>query len=160
MADMQNPYNEPNEVANNIDAGIEFTGKMLQDLNETVPWLRFIGILGFINCGIMAISSLISISDSGGAFIIVLVIAGISFIPAYFTFMFGTKIRNAFNANSMFDMEQAFMNNKSLWLFNGIMAIIALVCIIIGAVIIFSYIGRGGNLDYFLHELMYYINTI
>lgn len=145
MSDLENPYQSPEtsivpEPEQN--SGLAFTETMLRYLNEASPWLRFVGIVGFIGCGftilmgiIFALTGAFTASILGSdlglfptwIFTVIYVPIGILlFFPAYFTYSFGKKIRNFNFSNSTEDLEQAFKNNKSLWKFNGILYIISL----------------------------------
>jgi hypothetical protein len=66
--------------------------------------------------------------------LIYLVVGVVAFFPARFTLGFGTKIRNYLLSNAEQDLEAAFQNNKSLWKFNGILAIVYLAFIPIGII--------------------------
>jgi hypothetical protein len=118
---------------------------MIRYLREASPWLRFLGILGFIGSGLMILGGfvfaalIILLSDLadefggiiGGSFIGVLytVIGLLSFFPAKFCYAFGSKIRLYTQSNSEKDLEDAFKNNRSLWKFCGILAIVYLAII-------------------------------
>jgi hypothetical protein len=147
MSDYENPYKSPETAIvpeTPEGTGSALTETMLGYLKEASPWLRFIGILGFIGCGficlvgiISAISSsvLSSIAGEWGALpaglISLFYIAGgaVYFFPAYFTYNFGTKIRDYQISGSNDDLELAFKNNKLLWKFNGILYIVCLALI-------------------------------
>lgn len=159
MSDNVNPYQSPqNSVNPTADASNRLTETMLLYLKGASPWLRFIGIVGFIGCGLLALAGLISLftfsfagsfwsaldldeySGSLGAAsaIYFFIIALISFFPCLFEYNFGTKIRNYLRSNSDQDLELAFKNNKSLWKFNGIVLIISLSIIPIIIVIVIT----------------------
>jgi len=146
MSDFENQYNsgqapivpEQNRIAGNL------TETMLRYLKETSPWLRFIGILGFISCGFMVlagivilvassyISSLLSGWENIPVWLITIFYAAMGavlFFPARFTYNFGSKITKYQFSNSNEDLETAFKNNKSLWKFYGILGIIGLAMI-------------------------------
>jgi hypothetical protein len=156
MSDFNNPYQSPEttaapETSNNT--GILLTETMLRFLYEASPWLRFIGILGYIGCGFMVLGGLLGgagfaamfstlgLSSGLGGIISVayLALAALFFFPAHFTFMFGYKIRNFRFSNSTEDLELAFKNNKSFWKFIGILSIIYLA--LIPFAFIFAIIG-------------------
>jgi len=150
MSDTYNNYQSPTTEIKTVDplvSGDGLSATMLKYLNDASPWMRFIGIVGFIGSGFLAIIALVSLmagpvmssalmSEIGvygfetaitmGFGLLYLVMAAVAFFPAFFTFMFGLKIRNYFRTNSIAELELAFKNNKSLWKFNGIMTIIAL----------------------------------
>jgi MFS family permease len=145
MSDTTNPWRSPEtEVSAAQDgsgAGV-LTGTMVRYLREASPWLRFIGVLGFIGCGLMALGGLVFtvlvvlISDLAGEFggilagvfigVLYLVLGLLSFFPAKFSYAFGSKIHHYILSNSDKDLEEALKNNKSLWKFFGILAIVYL----------------------------------
>ena len=147
MSDYENPYKSPETSIVPEEpqgAGTALTETMLGYLKEASPWLRFMGILGFVGCGIMCLvgiisaifsSALSSIAGDLGALpaglISLFYIAGgaVYFFPARFTYNFGAKIRDYQLSNSNDDLELAFKNNKSLWKFNGILSIVCLALI-------------------------------
>jgi hypothetical protein len=125
------------------------TDTMLFYLREASPWLRFIGILGFIGCALMFLGGIITaiilfaVSGFADEFddfpmgiigLVYSVLAVVTFFPVRFTYSFGTRIRNYQLNNSEQELEQAFKNNKSLWKFTGILCIIYLAFIPLGIV--------------------------
>jgi hypothetical protein len=153
-SDTANPWRSPGTEASagqdSAGAGV-LTGTMLRYLREASPWLRFIGILGFIGSGLLALGGLVFtvlallISDLAGEFggilaasfmgVLYLLLGLLSFFPAKFSYGFGSKIHRYTLSNSDRDLEAAFKNNKSLWKFFGILAIVYL------AIIPFALIG-------------------
>ncbi|MDR1637103.1 MAG: hypothetical protein LBR93_07175 [Treponema sp.] len=165
MSDTTNPWRSPGtEVSATQDgSGVGvLTGIMVRYLREASPWLRFIGILGFIGSGLIALGGLVFtflavlISDLAGEFggilgasfmgVLNIVLGLLSFFPAKFCYGFGSKIRHYTLSNSEKDLEEAFKNNRSLWKFLGILAIVYLAIIplaLIGVTVaaVFSAIG-------------------
>jgi hypothetical protein len=161
MSDNVNPYQSPqNPVSPAAEASDRLTETMIRYLKEASPWLRFVGIVGFIGCGSLVLLGLIflflfsaagflwesvpGLEDLSGALgaasgivlaIYFFIIALLCFFPSLFQYNFGTKIRNYLRTNSGQDLETAFKNNKSLWKFNGILLIISLAFIPITMVI-------------------------
>jgi hypothetical protein len=165
MADDMNPYQSPQSPANPVaDVSGRLTETMERYLKEASPWLRFIGIVGFISVGFMVLIGIVCLvaipvigniwSDipgleefsgtAGGIFGITmglyLFIAGaLCFFPALFTYNFGSRIRGYLQSGAEGDLETAFKNNKSLWKFFGILTIISLafipILIIIGIIV-------------------------
>jgi len=148
MSDNYNPYQSPEspivpETPQNT--GVMLSEKMLRYLSGAAPWLQFIGILGYIGCGLFVIGGILgtigfSVASSFfntelGDFpfwIIMLIyipLGVLFFFPAHFTYNFGRKIRSYRFSNSTEDLELAFKNNKSLWKFYGIICIIYLALI-------------------------------
>jgi len=145
MSDFENPYKSPETtiVPEKIQ-GTGLTETMLGYLKEASPWLRFIGILGFIGAGLSCLGGIIfaitssSLIDFAEGFLnfpiwlLALIYIGVGvllFFPARFTYNFGAKIRNYQFSGSNEDLEAAFKNNKSLWKFQGILYIIYLALI-------------------------------
>jgi len=144
MSDNENPYQSPESpiipvTSQNIENSI--TPLMLKYLSEASPWLKFIGILGYIGCCIMVISGIVMAASStvAGALmgdivdfpfwvigLLYIPFAVLMFFPSHYTFKFGQKIRNYQFSNSNDDLENALKNNKSLWKFYGILMIIYL----------------------------------
>jgi len=144
MSDYEKLYNSPETqiIPDRKQIAGGLTESMLQYLKEASPWLRFIGILGFIGSGlsvlfgiIISVFSSIVASEITGTFgnapvwlvmIFYIAVGAVAFFPARFTYNFGAMIKKYQFSNSDEDLETAFKNNKSLWKFNGIMAIIVL----------------------------------
>jgi len=156
MSDFENPYKSPETSIvpeNNQNTGTVLTETMLGYLKGASPWLRFIGIVGFIGTGFMCLSGISlavtssTITDLTEGYInfpvwlLLLIYFGagaLFFFPAYFTFNFGAKIRNYQFSGSDKDLEAAFKNNKSLCKFQGILLIVylSLIPVLIIALII------------------------
>jgi hypothetical protein len=114
-------------------------------LNETARWAKFLSIVGFITCGLVAILSFFigSIMSSaslspyggsnglgalGGAFITILylIIAVIYFFPCLFLYQFSVRLRTALRSSDQVTLNQALKSQKSLFKYVGIMTIIVL----------------------------------
>jgi len=175
MSDISNPYRSPEAGAEVIKPLISYgtlTASMVKNLVDASPWLRFMGIMGFIVSGLYALggiialiamplamrvlseaSSFLSVYLGGGIgialiYAVILIGAGaLMFFPAFFTYRFGSKLRSFSLNNSEQELELAFKNNKSLWKFNGILMIVGLavlpVFIIIGIVIAVAAMAIG-----------------
>ena len=147
MSDIINPYESPENLSvpeKPLESRSALTETMLNYLKDASPWLRFIGVLGFIASGLMCIGGIIFmivmfaasnfVDDVGGALsgligLIYVPMGALYFFPARFTYKFGAKIRDYRFTNADEDLELAFKNNKSLWKFLGILAIIGLAII-------------------------------
>jgi len=147
MSDLENPYKSPESPIvpdMSQSSGALLTDNMLQFLYEASPWLRFLGILGYIGCGMMVVggigSAIVMVAASSLAaefgdvplWLIALIyvpMGALMFFPARFTYNFGEKIRSYKLNKSSEDLELAFKNNKSLWKFSGILCIIYLAII-------------------------------
>ena len=167
MSDTVNPYQSPETEAVPVKPLVAqgtLSETMLIYLKGASPWLRFIGILGFIGSGITALSglSLFAINPmmsriwgeipgfdaafggtlttvfSGSMAVFCAGIGVLMFFPSFFVYRFGDKIRSFLRTGMDQDLELAFRNNKSLWKFLGIISIIELAFIpltIIGGII-------------------------
>jgi hypothetical protein len=137
-----NPYESPlteASVVKPLASRGYLTETMLTHLKGASPWLRFVGIAGFIMCGISAVFGLTmaagiqSLPIPGwntamglGFFILYLGYVALMFFPILFIFRFGWKIKRYLHTGDEADLEAAFKNNKSLWIFMGILSIIFL----------------------------------
>ena len=134
------------------------TDAMLFYLKGAAPWIRFIGILSFVFCGlVVALGFLMMVlspfmedfTEYAGAFtgfilgIAYIALGGLSIIPARFMYGFGARLRNYALSNSERELELAFKNNKALWKFLGISSIISLILIpaLIIAAVIFVFLN-------------------
>ena len=166
MSDTVNPYQSPATAAvpeKPLTAQGNITETMLIHLKGAAPWLRFIGILGFIGSGLTALWGIIFIAivpvtrrvlegvpelESignmmgavfGGSIAVLLVGMGVlMFFPSLFMYRFGDKIRSYLRTGTDAELELALKNNASLWKFLGILCIIELAFIplmVIGGII-------------------------
>jgi len=154
MSDAVNPYQSPEALVvpeKPVVVQGTLTEAMLVHLKATAPWLRFVGILGFIGSGLVALMgfsmtpfiSLIyrvwaeipgfeSINGGFGAafsvFMVVLFVGAglLVFFPSLYIFRFGEKIRGYLRTGADEELELAFRNNKSFWKFAGILCIVQL----------------------------------
>jgi hypothetical protein len=166
MSDTVNPYQSPETtVVPEKPLAIQgtLTETMLVYLKGATPWLRLVGILGFIYSGFVAVTGFsilpfIAIVNRlwteipgfeafngvfGAVFngsMVVLFIGGgvLLFFPSLYIFRFGEKIRGYLKTGADAELELAFRNNKSLWKFAGILCIVQLAFLplmIIGSII-------------------------
>lgn len=155
MSDSQNPY-EGSASSGGANSGV-ITETMARWLIEASPWLRFLGVMGFISVGLLAVMGLVfmimgpALSSLGGenfpfaggagVFLgIVYVAMGVLYIfPARFIWNFGSRIKSWNENKDGQDLEKAFESNKSLWKFSGILTIIGLAAIPVSMVIAFVF---------------------
>jgi hypothetical protein len=155
-----NPYQSPQAEIKSEKTGSQgsLTEGMIAHLSAAAPWIRFIGVLGYVGCGFTILLGLgcIIAGPSAGIFfgryystmglvslgIIYIALGVLVFFPSMFAYNFGIRIRNYLRSSSEYELEQAFKNNRSLWKFMGILAIIELallpVLIIAGLIIGFT----------------------
>ncbi|MBN2509187.1 MAG: hypothetical protein JXB03_02880 [Spirochaetales bacterium] len=142
-----NPFESPKTNMNAVPdspATGELTSLMKTYLKEASPWIRFVGIMGYIGCGLIAVigllmavgfsafgqtfASLGAMSGFMGAGVgaLYIIMAVIGFFPSHFTFKLGSGIKS-YNLTGMNEkLESAFKFNKSFWKFVGIIYIIYL----------------------------------
>ena len=129
-------------------------------LSETARWAKFLAIVGFVTCGLIAILSffmgsilasttLTPYSTSGlgvigGAFITILylVIAVIYFFPCLFLYNFSVRLKAALGSNDQVKLNQSLKAQKTLFKYVGIMTIVilsfyALALVIVGVAALF-----------------------
>ncbi|MDR2184497.1 MAG: hypothetical protein LBO80_02340 [Treponema sp.] len=162
MPDTQNPYKSPEAEISSEEGGSagNLTETMVSYLKDASPWMRFVGIMGFIGAGLTAMGAVGFISASpfisnmpgvpgiwgvAGLIAVGLIYLGVAvlvFFPARFTYFFGEKIRRFLRSNSEAELEGAFKNNRSLWKFIGILTVVNLAIIpvfIVAAIIVAVY---------------------
>ena len=154
MSDSSNPYESPQAETGAIHTLSDrvLTENMVFYLKGASPWLRFIGIVGFVLLGISALFILITafgmssalINASGmeifrflgpGVVIIYIPFLALYFFPVLFVFRFGKRIKSYLYSGEREDLEEALKNNKSLWTFVGVLTIIFLGLIALGLLI-------------------------
>lgn len=160
MPDQINPYQSPETAASPVApllAQGALTENMLIYLKGASPWLRFIGILGFVSAGLTVMWGFVSFTPIirgiwagvpgfewlgvfGGGMALLSFAGGVLiFLPSLFIYRFGKKIRGYLRTGVDQELEQAFENNKSFWKFAGIICIIYLAfvpALIVGSVIV------------------------
>ncbi len=108
-------------------------------LTETAKWGKFLAIMGFIFCGVMIIvafvagsyisnmntySSVSSTGISATVTVVYLLFALITFFPCLFLYKFSVKMQQALKTTNQEDFESSFQNLKSMFKFQGVLAII------------------------------------
>lgn len=113
-------------------------------LNESAKWGKFLSIVGFIFCGLMAAMSFFvpalimnmppyNSLPSGslaavttGMTVVYLALAGLLFFPSFYLFKFSTRMQEALNLASQENFEESLKNLKSMFKFYGIFVIVVL----------------------------------
>jgi len=110
-------------------------------LGETAKWAKFLGIVGFVVCGFIAIIGIFAGSTTSTALIIVggntgmsgvivtliyLAVVAIYFFPCLYLFHFDNKMQRALRQNDQFLLTYSFKNLKSCYKYLGILMIIVL----------------------------------
>lgn len=159
MSDTVNPYESPENASIPEERFIMqggLTEMMLIYLKGTAPWLRFLGILGFVSAASMALSGVGSIivflsfgnivdyelfpgftqMMFGGQIAVFFLMASVlTFIPSLFAYRYGSRIHHYLKSGVNADLEAAFKNNKALWKFLGISCIVSLAFIPLSIII-------------------------
>jgi hypothetical protein len=116
-------------------------------LTETARWSKFLAIVGFVTCGLIAIFSFFAgsflanspvlaaypaaevqtMSTIGGAFLTVLylIIAVVYFFPCLYLYRYSVRMKEALNTNDQVKLNQSLKNQKMLFRYVGIVTIIA-----------------------------------
>ena len=115
-------------------------------LSETARWAKFLAIVGFVTCGIIAIVAFVigplissttfgSLSPSGsglgaigGAMItfVYLAFAVLYFFPCLFLFQFSVRLKAALRDNDQVRLTSSLKSQKTLFKYVGIMTIVVL----------------------------------
>jgi hypothetical protein len=113
-------------------------------LNEASRWGKFLSIIGFILCGLMAVAAFfapsfytklsafneMSPAVAGATSTIITVVyitfAILLFFPSLYLNRFSVKMKTALNSINQVDFEDSFKNLKSLFKFYGICSIVLL----------------------------------
>ena len=150
MSEIINPYQSPETEAipeKSIAQGY-ITENMRTHLKKASPWLRFVGIVGFIFSGLTVLTGFVlfplttrsfsnvpGFEQAGGSFSLLfnlgiavygLGAASLFFFLSLFVYRFGDKIRSYLVTGMEQDLEMAFKNNGKLWKMLGILCIISL----------------------------------
>ena len=154
MSDTSNPFQSPAASIQEVKPLVSQSGLsavIIKYLCDASPWLRFLGIMGFVGAGFCVLGGIVSLfttavssamfSDLENAlamffpslaplmliYALYFIGAGVVlFFPALFTYRFGARIRSFMLNNSEAELEQAFRNNFLLWKFNGVLMIVGM----------------------------------
>jgi hypothetical protein len=119
------------------------TPPMIEALQKTKPWVRFLSILGFIACALMLLGALFMViggavgaaftsrSGMGAAGGVVLglvygLLALLYVFPSLFLFRYASGIATMLSEDAVRGMENALNAQKSFWRFVGILTVIIL----------------------------------
>ncbi len=139
---------------------ITLTEKTLEYLKSAAGWTKFLAILGFVACGLMASGGLLAtivFSFVGNEMdmmpfppvilgLLYLVLAGVYFLPAFYMYNFSSKTQQAITLFSTGHMEEAVKNIKSYFKFVGIFVIVMIslyIVAIIGMILSFAFFQDG-----------------
>jgi len=126
----------------------QITSRMMNDLNATAGWMRYLGVLGFIISFIVLISTFFTLFSAFGAK------TSFRYPPEYFGglisnlfsmsfFLYlsvlmiqcGNRIKKYRQTNKAFDLEDAFEKQKIYWMVAAIsMTLLIVISVVIGFV--------------------------
>jgi hypothetical protein len=110
----------------------------LELLRRTIPWMKFVAIMGFIASGAYVIRALVEGGNAyrgGGAVIAAGLITGVLiFFPNLFLFQYASNLSYFVDSRQPFDLEMAFARQRTLYLYTGILFIVVIALVIIAAV--------------------------
>ena len=147
---IDNPYQTPqsdifsgNTYAKN-DGGV--SAGVINELYKTKGWVRFLSVLGFIGSGFYFLAIILyfigagvmaskmadelgPIGVAGGLFVgIFYIIIGIIFTyPTVRMWKYASRINFLIYSERVEDLEDALAQQRSIWRFNGILALIGLI---------------------------------
>jgi hypothetical protein len=122
-----------NQSFNDKNSGL--TPAALETIRTTVPWMKFIAIMGFIFIGFVVIGAFMSGAtgtDKGMVQMLTnLVAAVLGFFPTLFLFQYANNLSYFLESKQSFDMEQAMLKQKNYYIFAGVIMILAIVLILL-----------------------------
>ncbi|PKP34821.1 MAG: hypothetical protein CVT98_10550 [Bacteroidetes bacterium HGW-Bacteroidetes-15] len=104
----------------------------IENLKRTMPWIKFISILGFVLCGLMvlaALAMLIGISSAMGsvavfASVLYLLVALLMFYVNKYLFDYANGLKSYFLSKNGVDLDVAFDMQRKFWKLVGIITIV------------------------------------
>ncbi len=122
------------------------TNLAIKNLQGSVPWMKFLSVMGFILTGIMALSSVFmlvfgsSMPTAGGFMliygIIYLVLTVIFFFINFYLFRYASNVSGFYFTKDSLQLEKAFKMQKIYWTIKGVLLIVYLALIIITAIVV------------------------
>lgn len=146
----QDPYATPLSPLEGVGSGVPMgnvTLGTLEALQATKPWVRFMGVMGWIGTGIMVVVALViffsglASQDRGlpaAMGLLYLVLAGLYVPPTLFLHRYASRIGDLLGSNDAGDLEEALRAQKSFWKYVGIFTAVTLVIyalVFVGAII-------------------------
>jgi len=148
MDQYSEPSSEQNKESTLFGLGIDQASKT--HLWEAAKWARFLAIVGFVICGLVAIAGIFvgtyfstispydneygrrSLFAGMGTFLTVFYIgiAILYFFPCLFLLRFANHMRNAINTDDQVTLNRSFQNLKIMFRYVGILTII-IICLYI-----------------------------
>jgi hypothetical protein len=156
--DALNPYASPTDESRALD-GVEPTVRTARLLLQTRPWVRFLGVLGFIGTGLMLLAAagmvFAAVANPGGRGIprvqalslggIYVVMAFMYIIPSFYLMRYASRISTFLEEGGAVALDAALEAQKSFWktagilmaIFMGLYAVFA-IAMMIGAFSMFQ----------------------
>ena len=144
----QNPYRPPNELADS--SGLDPSKRTTQLLQETRPWVRFLGIIGFVMVGFMIVGAIAllvsSLAGMGVQGIIMSAVYGLlAFVyvyPSMFLLRYASRITEFVSAGTVESLDNALAAQKSFWKFAGVfMAVVLCAYAVMGVVLMLGVVA-------------------
>jgi len=109
-------------------------------LGETQPWVRFLGVLGFVMVGFMLLVGLgtgvfgIASGQPEMAALIVVypLMALLYFFPSLYLVRFASRIREFTQGQRPQQLEAALVTQRSFWRFVGILSLVGIIIALLG----------------------------
>lgn len=138
---------------NLIETDLIIDSTINMHLKETAVWGKFLGVIGFIYSGLIAIGAIFAgsmlsklsgnnLSNSegllagGSVAIIYLGMAVVVFFMSLFLFRFARKTLVALQSNDQVTLTESFKNLKIYFRFAGVITVIALIFAVLGIVVV------------------------
>lgn len=148
----QDPYATPLSPLEGVGSGVPMgnvTLGTLEALQATKPWVRFMGVMGWIGVGLMVVLGLVVFfasvmtQDRGipaAVGLLYLVLAGLYVPPTLFLHRYASRIGDLLGSNDAGDLEEALRAQKSFWKYVGILMAVtlAIYALVIVGMIIFA----------------------
>lgn len=122
------------------------TGDMMDDLDRTAKWLRFIGIVGMIGSALLVLVFFVAlffmagtnasgVYPEGGVYVVLffmlLFFAGMGFL-SLLLYRYGNNLRKYTQQREVRFLEEAIDNNKNIWIILGAFTIFSFFFIVLG----------------------------
>lgn len=140
--------NQNNQEATN--SNVMLSQSSIMNLRNTVPWIKFISIMGFIACGFLVIAALVMLifgfsygtrygtGMTLGLFFVYIIMALIILFPNIYLYKYGLSVREFCELNDNNSLDKAFIMQRKYWQYMGVLLIIYLVIMVIGLIVVLN----------------------
>ncbi len=109
----------------------------LQQVRETVPWIRFVAITAFLTCllfvaGVIFVIAMMPVEVSPVAIVFYGLQLGVIFLVSFTLWQYARHLDHFTQKNRAHDLELAFAKQKIFWMISGILLIMFVVIMIVG----------------------------